>query len=167
MLKRLFKSKKTGTSLKRIGGDVSINDKNSSILANYNPKEWNRIAVNEESQMGSVISGSLKSKSVSITSSIISRLVLVHKSKNIHEIEIDTLPFKDLKSKLKTFIIHEDNIRFNYLDLLNIYEIKEGKKTGYNALVTIKYIEKLEQKQGFVVMSIVPYTAPKYGDIKF
>ncbi|MBG9730817.1 hypothetical protein ABD87_15105 [Lysinibacillus sphaericus] len=165
MIKRLFKSKRTGSPLKRIG----VQDNNSSILVNYNPNEWDRIVVNEQLQIGSVC-GSLQPKSVTvktITSPIISRRLLVHNSKSVHEIEIDTIQFRDIKLGLKNFIIHEDNIHFNFLDLLNIFEFKEGEKTGYNALFTIKYIEKLEQKHGFLVMSIVPYTAPKYGDIKF
>ncbi|QHJ76634.1 MAG: hypothetical protein [Bacteriophage sp.] len=96
----------------------------------------------------------------------------------IHELKLDKFYFDDVKSGLKTFEIRKNDRDYQVGDLLSLSRFEDGKylktKTGLYSnkenslkavslneadtiLMVVNYITDYEQKDGYVVMSIIPY----------
>ncbi|OXS73042.1 hypothetical protein B1B04_13850 [Lysinibacillus sp. KCTC 33748] len=129
-------------------------------LFELDPKECNRIFIRDKSSpVGSVgsISGT-SHNSIATAIATASRSVLVPKIKKVHEIDIETEHFIEIKSLRRTFEIQNNEVDYKPGDVINYREKKEGEYTGYNAVFTITYITSEKQKDGFIVMGKIPYS---------
>ena len=94
----------------------------------------------------------------------------------IHELKLDTFYFDDVKSGLKTFEIRKNDRDYQIGDLLALSSFENGSYRRWAStmnhigndpvgiheadtiLMTVTYITDYEQKDGYVVMSIIPYS---------
>ncbi len=132
---------------------------NISGLLELDPKECTRIFIREKplGSFGSISSTSHASIRIPVISKLI-RSVLVPKTKIVHEIDIESVQFIEVKYLRRTFEIQNNDVDYKPGDVINYREKKEGEYTGYNAVFTITYITAEKQKEGFIVMGIIPYS---------
>lgn len=130
--------------------------KNISGLFDLNPEDCNRVYIRERSPIGLPI-GPLLGRAGTCNDTRI-RSVLVPKSKQIHEIDIEIEQFIEVKNLRRTFDILQNDSDYKLGDVINYREVRNGHPTGYNVVFSIIYITPEKQKEDFIVIGIVPYS---------
>ena len=73
-----------------------------------------------------------------------------------HELKTVSPYFGDVVSGVKTFEIRNNDRGFEEGDTLVLREWHDGAYTGREHRVTVTYLTVYEQRQGYVVMGILP-----------
>lgn len=77
-----------------------------------------------------------------------------------HELKIKSTYFDSVECGDKKFEIRKDDRGFQKGDIVRLKELKDGSTTeftGNSLLFTIGYVTAYEQKDGYVVFSLLPY----------